>query len=165
MESTPSKVSTEPQATATSNPTATTTQGWGKKVKPPSMVLDEDVNGFKSQRGNKKSGGGKKHKKVRTLCTHAPMTIFIVYKNKNAHAMPSWDPDEMYDPMRPNDYNEYKAWRQRDRIEKAAERAAQRKRARDRERDSEYTESGSEDERPRKTGQFLCAVWILLLNS
>ena len=39
--------------------------GWGKKVKPPSMVLDDDVNGF---RGNpKRKGGGKKNKKVRII--------------------------------------------------------------------------------------------------
>ena len=40
--------------------------GWGKKVKPPSMVLDDDVNGF---RGNpkRKGGGGKKNKKVRMI--------------------------------------------------------------------------------------------------
>ena len=30
------------------------------------MVLDEDVNGFRAQRGGKKGGGGgRKHKKVR----------------------------------------------------------------------------------------------------
>lgn len=40
--------------------------GWGKKVKPPSMVLDDDINGF---RGNpkRKGGGGKKNKKVRMI--------------------------------------------------------------------------------------------------
>jgi splicing factor 45 len=45
----------EPPKPATEDPE---TQGWGKKVKPPSMVLDEDVNGFKTSQ-RKKSGKGK----------------------------------------------------------------------------------------------------------
>ena len=54
--------STLPEAQAQSS------QGWGKKVKPPSMVLDEDVNGFKTRRGGKKAGGAKgKGKKVRSI--------------------------------------------------------------------------------------------------
>ena len=55
--------------------------GWGKKVKPPSMVLDEDVNGF---RGNpkRKGGGGKKNKKVRIITFPHEFTRFISFRIK-----------------------------------------------------------------------------------
>ncbi|KAI6028824.1 hypothetical protein F5J12DRAFT_961299 [Pisolithus orientalis] len=113
-------------------------EGWGKKVKPPSMVLDEDINGFRTQQRQRRGGGGKKGK-----------------KNKNAQPIAMWDPYEQYDPLRPNDYNEYKIWKQRERVDRATERAAERKRARDaRDRGSDYTDSGSEDDRPRKSGRF-----------
>lgn len=130
-------------------------EGGGKKVKPPSMVLDEDVNGFKAhqrRRGPGGGGGGKKGKKVSTASSPSSHLIGRV-QNKNVQPVAVWDPMEQYDPLKPNDYNEYKLWKQRDRIERAAERATERKRARDvRDRDSDQTDSGSEDERPRKTG-------------
>jgi hypothetical protein len=54
--------------------------GWGKKVKPPSMVLDDDVNGF---RGNpKRKGGGKKNKKVRIIRFSHEFTLFISFRIK-----------------------------------------------------------------------------------
>ncbi|KAG6334439.1 hypothetical protein ID866_4653 [Astraeus odoratus] len=124
-------------------------EGWGKKVKPPSMVLDEDVNGFKTRQKQRKIGGGKKGK-----------------KNKNAVSVVLWDPIEQYDPLKPNDYNEYKVWKQRERVERATERAAERKRAREtRDRWSDQTDSGSEDDRPRKSGMYLAANLVSSLIS
>ncbi|EMD34411.1 hypothetical protein CERSUDRAFT_107594 [Gelatoporia subvermispora B] len=117
--------------------------GWGKKIKPPSMILDEDVNGFKAQRGGKK-GGGKKGKK----------------NKKNVPVFAVWDPTEQYDPTRPNDYNEYKIWKRHEREERRERLLTEKRRAEERKRyrrDSDYTDSegsGSEDERPRKTGRF-----------
>ncbi|KAG6820609.1 hypothetical protein H0H93_014525 [Arthromyces matolae] len=119
----PSKPTQEPPVQSTPQ------QGWGKKVKPPSMVLDEDVNGFKSSH-NKRKGKGKGKKASRSLGT-------------------SWDPSELYDPLRPNDYNEFKVWKQKNRIEQRERFAEERDRKRSRRSqsysDSEYTES--EDER------------------
>ncbi|TFY57437.1 hypothetical protein EVJ58_g7020 [Rhodofomes roseus] len=118
------------------------TQGWGKKVKPPSMILVEDVNGFKAQHGERRGGGGGK-KKGR--------------KNKNAPVIAVWDPSEAYDPMRPSDYNEYKNYKRREREERREQIIAERRRAEERKRmrrSSSYSDSGSEDDRPRKAGRF-----------
>ena len=119
------------------------------------MVLDEDVNGFKAHQKRKGPGGAGGKKKGRKVSAEAKRSSQLMHcaQNKNVQPVVVWDPMEQYDPLKPNDYSEYKLWKQRDRIERAAERAAERKRARDvRDRGSDQTDSGSEDERPRKTG-------------
>ncbi|KAI0792854.1 hypothetical protein C8Q75DRAFT_751703 [Abortiporus biennis] len=137
----PSKAGVFPASSLESSVPAT--QGWGKKVKPPSMILDEDVNGFKATRGGKKGPGGGKKK-----------------KNKYAPIVPSWDPQEQYDPSHPNDYNEYKNYKRKERDERRERIIEERRRAEDRKRyrrSSSYSDSyasGSEDERPRKTGRY-----------
>ncbi|KAF7363370.1 DNA-damage-repair/toleration protein DRT111, chloroplastic [Mycena sanguinolenta] len=124
------------------------TVGWGKKVKPPSMVLEEDVNGYKAAHNKKKGAGGGGKGKGRKN------------KNHNATLISVWDPTEPYDPLRPNDYNEFKVWKQKDRIDRR-ERLAEERRREDRKRgrasggysDSEGTPS-EDDERPKKTGRY-----------
>ena len=77
-----------------------------------------------------------------------------------AQALAVWNPDEAYDPMRPNDYNEFKIWQRREREERRERILEERRRAEDRKRyrrSSSYSDSyysGSEDERPRKAGEF-----------
>jgi splicing factor 45 len=53
--------------------TSSQTQGWGKKVKPPSMILNEDVNGFKKSQPQRKNPNKKgKNKKVSILIALLP---------------------------------------------------------------------------------------------
>lgn len=46
-------------------------ESWGKKVKPPSMVLDEDINGFKTHQKRKGPGGAGGRKKGRKVSSQA----------------------------------------------------------------------------------------------
>ncbi|EJU05475.1 hypothetical protein DACRYDRAFT_113580 [Dacryopinax primogenitus] len=120
-----------------SEPPPEAAEGWTKKIKPPSMVLDEDVNGFRGGRGG--GGGGGRHKKKR--------------KNKQQNVN-VWDPTEMYDPTRPNDYLEYKAYREREK-EEAAMRRYERKRSWHSSEDEEGSGSDGENRwRPQKAGRF-----------
>ncbi|KAH9977361.1 hypothetical protein BGW80DRAFT_1436000 [Lactifluus volemus] len=130
------------RANPTSGPGSGHKSGWGKKVKPPSMVLDDDINGFRGNTKRKGGGGGKKNK-----------------KNKNVQQLAVWDPSEPYDPSRPNDYNEYKVWKHREHEERLERLAKERrmeaqKRFRRSSSRSDYTESDSDDARPRKTGRY-----------
>ena len=120
------------------------------------MVLDEDINGFKGTQKKKHSKG--KGKKVSSVIPSL-LLEFILCQNKNV-PIPVWDPMELYDPLRPNDYNEYKVWKVKARIERQ-EFMAEQRRMEDRKRsrrspsysDSEVTGSDN-DERPRKAGRF-----------
>lgn len=82
--------------------------------------------------------------------------------------MAVWDPSEQYDPLHPNDYTEFKLWKQKDRIDRR-ERLAEERRTGDRKRyrrGSSYTDSehsGSDDDRPRKSGK-LCTVSFEILH-
>jgi hypothetical protein len=60
---------------------ASQTQGWGRKVKPPSMVLDEDVNGFKKSQPQRKNKKGK-NKKVSKLIELFPLSDVSSFRTR-----------------------------------------------------------------------------------
>lgn len=67
----------------------------------------------------------------------------------------AWDPDEPYNPLRPNDYYEYKTWKKRDAIERRERAEEERRWAEKRYRSDSYSDSEgaySDDDRPRKNG-------------
>lgn len=71
-------------------------------------------------------------------------------QNKNHHVVVVWDPFEQYDPTRPNDYNEYKIWKSKERIERQESSLKRGRGHASQHSDSDY----SEDERPRKSCMF-----------
>ncbi|KAG9032128.1 hypothetical protein FRB95_001834 [Tulasnella sp. JGI-2019a] len=117
-------------AQASTEATSSGTEGWKKKIMPPSMVLDEDVNGFKGNKG--KPGGGSRKKKGK----------------KDKFQPTVWDPTEMYDPTRPNDYTEYKTWKSREKVEARMRRKEEEDRKNRMRRDgSDYSSDYDSDRR------------------
>ena len=71
------------------------------------------------------------------------------------HEVQVWDPDDAYDPRRPNDYAEYKNYKQWEREEARERRVLERERKRTR-RSLSYShseQSDPDDHYPRKAGQ------------
>ena len=85
-------------------------------------------------------------------------------QNKHAPDVPVWDPTEQYNPVRPNDYFEYKAWKKREQEEKRRRRESERKRYRagsHSDSDSYYSED--DYDRPRKNGACgISFTWLIL---
>lgn len=101
------------------------------------MILEDDVNGFRGKRSRRTETKGKSK------------------KNKH-HAVNVWDPSEQYDPTRPNDYYEYKTFRQKEREERIRQQEEERQ-WRGFKRSRSYTESDeyySDEEPLRKAGRY-----------
>lgn len=66
-----------------------------------------------------------------------------------------FDPEEQYDPNRPNDLGEWQAYRKRMRAERRARLIEERRRKEAGEDSSSYY-TDSEDEAPRRDGEHSC---------
>ncbi|KAF8334343.1 uncharacterized protein EI90DRAFT_539829 [Cantharellus anzutake] len=148
-------LASEPSSTVTG--VGSSNADWsGRKIKPPSMVLDDNVNGF---RGPSAASRKSHHRQQRNKIGKGKKS------KQNAQAAPVWDPDEQYDPLKPNDFSELVAQRVRAREEERQAREDERRRQRDRKRSrrsSSYSASDdgySDDnkdwrDRPRKEGRY-----------
>ncbi len=81
------------------------------------------------------------------------------------HIVPTFDPDEQYDPNRPNDLGEYQSYRRKLREEKRAKLAEERRRKAAGEGSSDessyYTDS-EEEVAPRRDGESLSSISSLI---
>lgn len=86
------------------------------------------------------------------------LDVLTKFQKKTVRVLPTFDPEEQYDPYRPNDLGEYQEYRKRLKEERRAKYIESRRRKMNGE-DSESSEySDSEEEAPRRDGEVSILV-------